>query len=131
VATAVPVSRPLVRREVPWEVRRRRLLVSVADHAVLIGLTIAFLGPFVFIVGTSLMTDHQALSTNLWPQPAKLSNYTQVFKDAPLFTYARNTFMYAGLATLGMLISSVPVAYALAACAGAGATSCSGWCSCR
>ncbi|HEX8854109.1 MAG TPA: carbohydrate ABC transporter permease [Thermoleophilaceae bacterium] len=114
MATAVPVSRPLVRREVPREIRRRRFLVAVAEHSVLIGLAIAFLAPFVFIVLTSVMTDHQSLSTNLWPQPAKFSNYSQVFKDAPLLTYAGNTFLYATLATVGMLISSVPVAYALA-----------------
>src|SRR4051812_45426532 len=115
MATAAPaMRRPLVKREVPREVRRRRLLVAVADPAVLIGLAIAFLAPFAFIVLTGLMSDQQSLSPNVWPQPFKLSNFKTVFDDAPLLRYAGNTFLYAGLATLGMLISSVPVAYALA-----------------
>jgi multiple sugar transport system permease protein len=104
---------PVVRRTVPKAVRRKRFLVSVADHAVLIGLAIAFLAPFVFIILTSLMTSDQALSSRLWPEPFHFSNFADVFDRAPLLRYGLNTFLYAGLATVGMLISSVPVAYAL------------------
>jgi multiple sugar transport system permease protein len=104
---------PVVRRTAPKAVRRKRFLVAVADHAVLIGLAIVFLAPFVFIVLTSLMTSDQALSSRLWPEPFHLSNFADVFDRAPLLRYGVNTFLYAGLATVGMLISSVPVAYAL------------------
>jgi len=104
---------PLARRRIPKAVRRKRLLVAVADHAVLIGLAIAFLAPFVFIILTALMTSDQALSSHLWPEPFHFSNFADVFDRAPLFRYGVNTFLYAGLATIGMLISSVPVAYAL------------------
>jgi multiple sugar transport system permease protein len=92
---------------------RGRLLIAVADHCILIALSIGFLAPFAFIVLTSLMTNDQALSTNLWPQPFQFDNYLEVFRVEPVFRYAANTFLYAGLATLGMLISSIPVAYAL------------------
>jgi multiple sugar transport system permease protein len=112
-ASGHPVAIALPRRTVPWPVRRKRLLIAVADHAVLIGLAIAFLAPFVFIVLTALMTNEQALSSNLWPQPFHFSNFGDVFDRAPLLRNGLNTFLYAGLATLGMLISSVPVAYAL------------------
>jgi len=104
---------PIVRRTAPKAVRRKRFLITVADHAVLIGLAIAFLAPFVFIVLTSMMTSDQALSTRLWPEPFHLSNFKDVFDQAPLLRYGLNTFLYAGLATVGVLISSVPVAYAL------------------
>jgi len=104
---------PLARRRIPKAVRRKRLLVAVADHAVLIGLAIAFLAPFVFIILTALMTSDQALSSHLWPEPFHFSNFADVFDRAPLLRYGVNTFLYAGLATIGMLISSVPVAYAL------------------
>ena len=53
--------------------RRRRLLVFVAEHAVLIALAIAFIAPFVFIVATSLMSTQQALSPDLWPNPPRSS----------------------------------------------------------
>jgi multiple sugar transport system permease protein len=101
------------KREIPASVRRRRFLIAVAEHSILIALAIAFLAPLAFIVLTSLMTDHQALSPKLWPSPFQFSNYTHVFDTAPLARYTLNTFIYAGLSTVGVVISSVPVAYAL------------------
>jgi multiple sugar transport system permease protein len=94
-------------------VRRRKLLIAVAEHSVLIALTIAFLAPLVFIVATALMTNQQALSPDLIPNPLAW-NFDDVFDRAPLWRYAGNTFLYAGLSTLGVVLSSVPVAYALA-----------------
>ena len=98
----------------PAAVKRRRFLVGVAEHSLLIVAAIAFLAPFVFMALTSLMTTDQALSPNLWPEPFQWSNYTEVFQQAPLLRYALNTLIYSSLATLGMLVSSIPVAYALA-----------------
>jgi len=72
-----------------------------------------FLAPFVFITLTSLMTDQQALSPQIWPHPFHPSNFADVFDTAPILRYFGNSFLYAGLATLGLIISSVPVAYAL------------------
>ena len=104
----------LPRRRLPAHVRRRRLLNAVANHCVLIAVAIAFLAPFVFIALTSLMSNNQALSSHLWPSPFRLQNYVDVWSKAPLARWALNTLMYSGLATLGVLVSSVPVAYALA-----------------
>jgi multiple sugar transport system permease protein len=111
--TAPVTAAPRARREVPREVRRRRFLIAVADHSLLIAATIAFAFPFVFMVLTSLMTTDQALSPKLWPEPFQWDNYAEVFRQAPMFRYALNTVIYSGLATLGMLVSSIPVAYAL------------------
>jgi multiple sugar transport system permease protein len=108
-AEAVPV-----RRAVPRAIRRRRLLVAVAEHSLLIAAAIAFVAPVAFVLLTSLMTNRQALSAELWPQPFRFENFLDVFRDAPLWRWALNSFMYAGLATLGLLISSIPVAYAFA-----------------
>ena len=115
-APAVPVaaSSAPARREVPRSVRRKRFLVAVADHSLLIAAAIAFVFPIVFMLLTSLMTNDQALSTKLWPEPFQWSNYSEVFDKAPMLRYGLNTLIYSGLATLFMLISSVPVAYALA-----------------
>lgn len=113
-ARSVEVPAPLVRRTVPKDVRRKRLLIAVADHSVLIVLGIAFLAPFVFMVLTALMTNAQALTPKLWPHPFAFHNIVEVFNQAPMLRYAANTFMYATLATIGLVVSSVPVAYALA-----------------
>ena len=103
-----------VRRSVPRAIRRRRLLVAIAEHSLLIAAAIAFVAPVVFVVLTSLMTNRQALSAELWPQPFRFENFLDVFRDAPLWRWALNSFMYASLATIGLLLSSVPVAYAFA-----------------
>jgi multiple sugar transport system permease protein len=109
-----PVTAPLVRRRPPPAVRRKRLLVSIANHSILIAAAIAFLAPFGFILLTSLMTTNQALSSDLWPHPFRLHNFVDVFTKAPLLRWTFNTMVYSCLATLGVVLSSVPVAYALA-----------------
>jgi multiple sugar transport system permease protein len=108
------LAAPLERRRPSRAVRRRRFLVSVANHSLLIAAAGIFLAPVVFITLTALMTSHQALSTNLWPSPFRWSNFSDAFTQAPLLRWTLNTLMYAGLATLGVLLSSIPVAYALA-----------------
>jgi multiple sugar transport system permease protein len=104
----------IVRREVPREVRRQRLLVAVANHSLLIAAALAFLIPIVFVTLTSLMTNDQALSTRLWPEPFKWGNYIEVFHKSPLWKWSLNSFIYSSLATIGLLLSSIPVAYAFA-----------------
>jgi multiple sugar transport system permease protein len=112
--SAVGISAPLVRRRPPANVRRKRLLLAVANHSLLIAASIAFLAPFVFIALTALMTNNQALSANLWPHPFAWHNFIDVFTRAPLWRWTLNTMEYSLLATLGLVLSSVPVAYALA-----------------
>jgi multiple sugar transport system permease protein len=112
--TSVAATGVVARRRLPRAVRRRRFLIGVANHAVLIALAIAFLAPFLFIVLTSLMTTNQALSANLWPHPFRLHNFVDVFTKAPLWRWTFNTLVYSVLGTLGVLFSSIPVAYALA-----------------
>jgi multiple sugar transport system permease protein len=65
------------------------------------------------MVMTALMTDAQSLSPDIWPKPFHWSNFTDVFHQAPFLRYTANSMLYAGLATIGVLVSSIPVAYAL------------------
>jgi multiple sugar transport system permease protein len=112
--SAVAAPATLVRRRPPRSVRRRRFLVAVAEHSLLIAAAIAFLAPFVFITLTALMTNDQALSARLWPHPFAWHNFVTVFTTAPMWRWTLNTLQYAVLATIGVVVSSVPVAYALA-----------------
>ena len=112
-ATTVPVPAVLTRRKPPASVRRRRFLLAVANHSLLIVAAVVFLAPFVFIALTALMTNGQALSEHLWPNPFRWRNFVDVFHQAPILRWALNTMIYACLATLGVLFSSIPVAYAL------------------
>src|SRR5207237_9962188 len=63
---------------------------------------------------TSLMTTQQSLSTHLWPNPFHMANYRLVFNPTylPFVLYLKNTVLYAVMATIGVVLSSVPVAYA-------------------
>ena len=112
---SVPVAGTQVRNRVPWSVRRKRMLFTIGNYSLVIAAALMFLLPFVFIVLTSLMTDRQSLSGKLWPDPFQWSNYIEVFRTQPeMLRWILNTMMYCFLATLGLLLSSIPVAYALA-----------------
>jgi multiple sugar transport system permease protein len=107
------VAAPFERRKLPAAVRRQRFLIAVAEHSLLIATAIAFIAPVVFILLTSLMTSNQALSPELWPKTFEWGNFAEVFHKSPLWKWTINTMIYAGLATLGVVVSSIPVAYAL------------------
>jgi multiple sugar transport system permease protein len=98
---------------VPEDVRRRRFLMSVARHAGLIAVAVMFVAPFVFIVLTALMTESQAVTPSFWPRPFQWSNFATVFDRIPLLAYGWNTTQIAVGSTIGVLVSCIPVAYAL------------------
>src|SRR5881409_1359862 len=111
-ATVATTVVPRARRR-SAEARRKAFLITVANHSVAIALTAAFVLPLFFVVTTSLMTQQQALTHDLIPHPFQWRNYVDIFKQEPILRYGWNTFVYAGLATVGVVVSSVPVAYAL------------------
>ena len=93
---------------------RDRLLVVVARHSIAIALGVMFLAPVVFLVLTSFMSSHQSLTSNYWPTSWHPGNYAEVFSKTRMPRYLLNTTIYATLATLFTIVSSVPAAYALA-----------------
>ncbi|WP_035842101.1 carbohydrate ABC transporter permease [Kitasatospora azatica] len=94
--------------------RRRAALHWVAVHSMAVAAALFFLLPFVFVFLTSVMTDRQALTSDLWPQHWQWSNYAKVWNTPGFLVWWRNTLLYAGLGTALTVVSSVPVAYALA-----------------
>ena len=103
----------VVPRATPAPLRRRRFLMSVGNHAVLIALSVMFVLPLVFVTLTALMSTDQALTTELWPRPFQWSNFPEVFRTIPVVQYTMNTMTVATLSTIGVVLSSIPVAYAL------------------
>jgi multiple sugar transport system permease protein len=101
------------RRPIPSDVRRRRLLLGVARHAGLIAVATIFVAPFFFVVMTAVMTDDQAVTPSFWPRPFVWHNYAEVFDRIPLGRYMWNTAQIGILSTVGIVLSCVPVAYAL------------------
>lgn len=86
----------------------------VATHALGLALGLMFATPVVFVFLTAVMSDDQAFTSDLWPREWHWENFVEVFDKAPLFRYLLNSLTYSLLATAGMLISSIPAAYALA-----------------
>ncbi|GGQ20763.1 sugar ABC transporter permease [Streptomyces roseolilacinus] len=93
---------------------RKRLLHWIAVHALGVAAALFFVLPFVFVGLTSLMSDEQALTRDLVPDTWEWGNYAAVFRVEGFALWWRNTLLYAGLGTVLTVVSSVPVAYALA-----------------
>jgi multiple sugar transport system permease protein len=87
--------------------------MAIANHTLLIAASAIFLMPIVFVSLTALMTTDQALGAQLWPSPFAWSNFADVFRTIPVVRYTLNTLTIALLATVGVIVSCVPVAYAL------------------
>ncbi|MFG2670788.1 carbohydrate ABC transporter permease [Streptomyces sp. NPDC048445] len=94
--------------------RRKRILNWIAVHSVALALALFFVLPFVFVFLTSVMSDGQAMSGDLWPDSWHWSNYSAVFHTPGFLDWWRNSLMYAVVGTVFTVCSSVPVAYALA-----------------
>lgn len=91
-----------------------RALMFIAQHTVLVTLGILFVAPVAFVLLTSLMSSNQTLTASLWPHPFDWGSYGRAFTQVPLTRWFANSAMYAVLATVFMLLSSVPAAYVLA-----------------
>lgn len=105
----VAATPPGVRRAIAW----RKVLYSIGNHALAIAVALCFLFPFSICVLTSVMTQNQAGTGALIPDPFAWHNFVDVFHAMPFARDLWNTVLYAGLSAIGTVISSVPVAYAL------------------
>ncbi|SHE76580.1 carbohydrate ABC transporter permease [Streptoalloteichus hindustanus] len=85
----------------------------IAVHSIAIALGLMFLLPLLFMALTAVMSDQQTLTTQLWPGEWRWENFAEVFAKAPMLSYLGNSLLYSGLATAGMLLTSIPAAYAL------------------
>jgi len=112
VSTLTGPREVVSQRRPPPEVRRRRFLLAVANHSVAVVLSLMFIIPLVVVVVTAFMTHAQVGTGKMIPDPIYFGNFQKVFTQIPFLRYLANTVTYAGLATIGVVVSSVPVAYA-------------------
>ncbi|WP_433889388.1 carbohydrate ABC transporter permease [Streptomyces sp. CA-111067] len=94
--------------------RRRDTLHWIAVHSLGLAAAAFFVLPFVFVFLTAVMSDNQALTRDLWPHPWQWSNFRTVWDTPGFLTWWRNTLIYAVAGTVLTVVSSLPVAYALA-----------------
>ncbi|WP_441249884.1 carbohydrate ABC transporter permease [Kitasatospora sp. McL0602] len=109
------LSLPVERRTAAAKVARRRAALHwVATRSMALAAALFFVLPFVFVLLTSVMSDQQALTSEIWPHEWHWGNYLKVWQTPGFLTWWRNTLVYAGLGTVLTVVSSLPVAYAMA-----------------
>jgi multiple sugar transport system permease protein len=91
-----------------------RMLNWIGQHTLLTVIAVLFIAPIFFVFLTSVMTSNQTLTASIWPNPWTWDNYARAFTTVPLLRWFANSALYAVLATLFMLASSIPAAYVLA-----------------
>jgi multiple sugar transport system permease protein len=93
-----------------------RTLVSRAVYvALLIGFTILFVYPFVWLISASLKPGAEVFSRDIIPDPIVFENYPRLFELVPRFPqWAYNSVVVSLLAASTVTVSSALVAFAFA-----------------
>lgn len=90
------------------------MIRAAGRHATLLVVAAVFIAPIAMALSTALMTDRQIDTAALWPQPFRWRNFADAVDDQPLWHMAWITVQISALSVIGVLLSSVPAAYALA-----------------
>jgi multiple sugar transport system permease protein len=109
---AAPTTRSLaMRRPLPL-----RLAILSLRYGVLLLLTVIFLGPWFYLLATSLKTPDAVLAyPPQWiPSPFDWNNYALALTRIPYLLYLRNTLLLVVVNVIGQLLSCSLVAYSLA-----------------
>ncbi|MEA2613496.1 MAG: multiple sugar transport system permease protein [Chloroflexota bacterium] len=98
---------------------RRRIRIDrthAATYVALVGLSVTFLAPLIWMLSTSLKTGPQAVATPpVWvPQPIVWGNYPDALTRIDFPNALRNSLLYAIPAVVGTVISCSLVAYGFA-----------------
>lgn len=113
-ATAAPSVRDDSRAV---ESRRRRIgrIVSrIVFLALLLGCTIIFLAPFAWLVSASLKPRSEVFNFEWIPDPIMWSNYIDVWRAAPVFSWLQNSVVVGLIGALAVTVSSAAVAFGFA-----------------
>lgn len=72
------------------------------------------LGPVLFMVNASLMTQLEVATGALFPKAPQWGNYLELWRVVPFFHYLKNSLLVCGLTTFLALLVATFAAYALA-----------------
>jgi multiple sugar transport system permease protein len=107
-----PTARRLDHKRPPQSAQY--MLLRGLLYMVIVGCTILFITPFLWLISNSLKDSAHAFDANWIPQPIVWSNYSRIFQELPLLLMARNSIIVSVLGVLAVLLSSSMIAYALA-----------------
>jgi multiple sugar transport system permease protein len=96
-----------------WRWKLTRGVTSIVLHMLVLGLSIVFALPFIWMLSTSLKTDPQVYHVPpIWiPDPIRWENYPEGLTYVPFGLYFLNTLKYGIFSTIGAVISSALCAY--------------------
>jgi multiple sugar transport system permease protein len=93
--------------------RVRETLRVILTYSLLLLFTVVFVGPFLWMVSTSLKPDTQIFSDTVqWlPRPVMWANYRDALASFPFLIYLRNTLFICVMAMVGTVLSAALPAY--------------------
>lgn len=96
--------------------RPERFFNAVTWYVVASLLAVAFMGPFLWTVGSSLKgpTDLYVYPPEIFPSILHWGNYATIWTFVPLLTFVKNSVVVGVLTTLGQTLSAAAVAYGFA-----------------
>ena len=106
IAPARRVRRPRSRRK--WSAGQ------IALRLLLVGFSLLFLYPLVWLLAASLKPKSQVFDNSLIPETWRFDNYTKVWDELPLISWMFNSVAIALLAATAVSISSSIVAFGFA-----------------
>lgn len=86
-------------------------LPRIIFFMLLIGCTIIFLTPFLWLISASLKLRSEVFNTEWIPDPIAWRNYSRVWDAAPVLTWLKNSLFVGLLAATSVTISSALIAF--------------------
>ena len=94
----------------------RHVIKRIGLYFLLATIALLMVGPFLWMLGTSLKSPGEmfAFPLRLVPQAASAESYNEVVRRMPFLLFVFNSFKIASLATVGQILSCSLAAYAFA-----------------
>ncbi|MBA2701554.1 MAG: carbohydrate ABC transporter permease [Chloroflexi bacterium] len=109
--SAVPAVQPVARRGIS---RPTGLYSRILFIVLLVGFTVMFVYPFVWLLSASLKSATEVFNNTLIPDPPRWQNYPSLVDRAPVISWLWNSIIVSFLAAITVTLSSALVAFAFA-----------------
>lgn len=83
----------------------------VVFFILLLGCTVIFISPLIWLVSASLKTRAEVFSSSWLPDPVAWGNYVRVWQAAPVLAWLKNSLIVGFLSALSVTLSSALVAF--------------------
>ncbi|HWO77231.1 MAG TPA: carbohydrate ABC transporter permease [Bacillus sp. (in: firmicutes)] len=116
------VKTKAVRIKKESSIKKGKLFERILTYGLLVSLSIVFILPFLWLVGTSLKPENEAISfpPSLLPKVWDFANYIDVFTIVDFGQYYLNSIIVTVATVIGTVLSSTLVAYGFARIKGKG-----------